>query len=406
MNIPALEYDLERMIGPLREDISHTNPATICANPQCGRPIDPRFGRWNHRVNSRRWEFSGYHIPQILLPMHYGEYRAWSDLLGKMQGAANTSPHVFINEVLGESSATGNQLITLDDISRAAILPWKNKPNEPDATFWDWLDDYPMRVLGVDWGGGGESKKSKMGKHGEMVEMNSYTTIALLGFRSDGQIHVLWGKRLLTPHDHAREAAEVFYWCQQFRPHLVAHDYTGAGTVRETILIQAGVPASIIMPISYVRSASASLMQYIPPKPNHQRDHFNLDKTRSLLYMAAAVKLGVIKTFQDDYVNDDNPGLLRDLIALVDEKVESVHARDIYLIRKAEGFTDDFAHSINLGCAALWHSNNAWPNFAQLAALPFAQPLDDDQVRYGGPAQPWTDEDFIESAGDGYLGMP
>jgi hypothetical protein len=401
MNIPSLEFHLERMIGPLEDDIAPMNPATICH--KCGRRINPRFGRWVHREAGRRWDFSGYHIPQVVLPLHYGSYRKWSELLGKQRGAANTAPHVFINEVLGESSASGNQLLTLDDVRRAATLPWSNRPDDPDATMWDWLDDYTIRVLAVDWGGGGARRNTGMAKSGAKIEMNSYTTLALLGMRSDGQIHVLWGKRLLTPHEHAREAAEVWHWCQQFRPRLLAHDYTGAGAVRETILVQAGMPISLIMPMAYVRSAAASLLQYIQATPSHQRDHYNLDKTRSLLYMTSAVKLGLVKFFRDDYINKDNPGLLRDLIALVDEKVESAHARDIYLIRKADGFTDDFAQSVNMGCAALWHSTQ-WPDFAQLAELPMAQPLDQAQVNAAGNAfTEWSDEDFAEG---GFLGTP
>jgi hypothetical protein len=404
MNIPSLEYDLEKMIGPLRDDISPDNPATICA--RCGRPVNPRFGRWVHREEAVRWDFAGRHVPQVVLPMHYGSYRAWSDLLGKQRGAANTAPHVFINEVLGESSAAGNQLITLADVRRAATLPWDNRPDDPDATFWDWLEDYPFRVLSVDWGGGGEARRRTVGKHGGIVELNSYTKMALIGFRADGQLHILWGKQLLTPHEHAREAAEVFHWFTRFRPNILPHDYTGAGAVRETILVQAGVPVEAIMAVAYVRSASASLIQFIPPTPAHQRAHYNLDKTRSLLMMSQALKLGLLRTFRDDYVNDDNPGLLRDFIALVDEKVESKHARDIYLIRKAEGFTDDFAQAVNIGCSAIWHALDAWPNFAALAGLPMAEPLDESQVRTAGNAlYGWSDEDLIEGGG-GFLWTP
>jgi hypothetical protein len=31
--------------------------------------------------------------------------------------------------------------------------------------------------------------------------------------------------------------------------------------------------------------------------------------------------------------------------------------------------TDDFAQAVNLGCAALWHINDAWPNFAAIAGV-------------------------------------
>ena len=166
----------------------------------------------------------------------------------------------------------------------------------------------------------------------------SFTVLALLGFRHDGVIDVLWGRRLLNPHEHIKEAKEILNYFQLFSPTFIAHDYTGAGILRETFLIQAGVPIDRILPIQYVRSATHSLMTFHLATPQHQRTWYSLDKTRSLIYVTSSIKLKLIRFFQYDYKSDDVPGLLHDFLALIDEKKPGTFAGDIYLIKRAHGF--------------------------------------------------------------------
>ena len=321
-NIASLEFHLEKMLGPPREDISEHLPGTICH--KCRKPINPRYGRWVHRHPERRWNRLGLHVPQPIMPLHYAIPKKWSELIQKREGAANTAPHVFINEILGESSATGNQLVTLPDLQAAAILPWANNSMDPLQEVFDRLGDYKTTVMGIDWGGGGEDGVS-------------FTVLSLLGFRADGKIDVLWGRRLLNPHEHIKEAQEILGYFQRFNPSFIAHDYTGAGILRETFLIQAGVPIERIIPIQYVRSATHSLMTFHPPTVQHQRTWYSLDKTRSLLYVTSSIKLKMIRFFQYDHKSDDVPGLIHDFLALIDEKKPGTHAGDIYLIKRAAG---------------------------------------------------------------------
>jgi hypothetical protein len=386
-NIASLEYHLEAMLGPFHDDISEANPGTICH--KCRRPINPRYGRWVHRHPDRRWSRLGLHVPQPIMPLHYAIPKKWSELLQKREGAANTAPHVFINESLGESSATGNQLVTLPDLQEAAELDWENNPLEPHPDVIARLSRYRMIVMGVDWGGGGEDGVS-------------FTVLALLGFRHDGNIDVIWGRRLLNPHEHIKEAEEIYKYYQLFKPTYIAHDYTGAGILRETFLIQAGIHIDRILPIQYVRSATHSLMTFHQATPQHQRSRYSLDKTRSLIYVTSAIKLKMIRFFKYDYKSDDIPGLLHDFLALIDEKRPGTHAGDIYLIKRATGFTDDFAQAVNIGCATLWHANDAWPNFAAGANYR----LTPDQVRQAGNVDVgWTDDDVRADAG-GYFANP
>ena len=89
-NIPALEHDLVKMIGPAHDGISEKCPGVVCA--VCQKPMNPRpysqggTGRWVHRHPEKRWSFAGYHVPQIIMPMHYADQEKWQKLIDKKNG--------------------------------------------------------------------------------------------------------------------------------------------------------------------------------------------------------------------------------------------------------------------------------------------------------------------------------
>lgn len=355
-NIPSLEYHLDAMIGPWHDGIGKNCPATICH--KCRKPIQPRFGRWQHKYAGRRWKFAGFHIPQIILPHHYEDKNMWGRLLSKKENAA---PATFYNEVLGCSYDVGTKLVSLTELEAASRpprgLPWRNNARgEPDPQVLEALPEYRMVVMGIDWGGGGK-------------EEDSYTKMALCGMGPDGRVSVLWGRKLLTPHDHVREAKEIIYWVNRFKVAVVAHDYTGAGVLRETIMVQSGFPEGRLMPIAYAGSAAQSLIRPVQATHLHPRNHFQADKSRSLLYTCYGIKLGFFRFFEHDYVDDVNPGLIRDFLALIDEQVENHASNGPYIVRRQTGMSDDFAHAVNLGSLALWHHTGAYPNFAEWAGI-------------------------------------
>lgn len=389
-NIPAIEYHLDAMIGPWHENIGPDCPGVICHN--CGNPIQPRQGRWQHRYGARRWDFAGFHVPQLILPHHYEDSNAWGRLIAKRE---SLSPTLFYNEVLGCSYDVGTKLVTLTELEAASRpplgLPWRNNPRgEPDPQVFAALPEYQMTALGIDWGGGGKTE-------------DSYTKIALCGLGPDGKISVLWGRKLLTPHDHVREAREILEWYRRFRVPIVAHDYTGAGVVRETIMVQAGTPLSALMPIVYERSASVDLVRAVAATAIHPRHHFRADKTRSLLYVCYGIKLGFFRFFEHDYIDDINPGLIRDFLALIDEKVENYASRDPYIIRRQQGVSDDFAHAVNLASLALWHHTGKYPDFAAWAGIEKAAIVTDEQIsRFGNATHGWEEDGFAQN----FLALP
>ena len=139
-------------------------------------------------------------------------------------------------------------------------------------------------------------------------------------------------------------------------------------------------------------------MVYKPPTEINHRAHYSLDKTRSLLYTCQAIKLRQVRFFHYDWSSQDSPGLISDFLALVENKTESRLGGDIYTITRNTLLTDDFAQAVNLGCAAAWHVNNAWPNFAEIAGV---ARFNDTRVRVEQP----MDDDWADDAiGNSYFG--
>lgn len=355
-NIPSKEYHLERMIGPSRDDISEENPAVICY--KCRKPIYPRLGRWVHRFPNRRMSTqygTGYHVPQILLPMHYSNKLKWDTLLAKQDDWPTA---LFLNEVLGEPVDSGQTLVSMRDLQAAGCLGYRNNPNSPDEQVFRLLNShrYESTCLAIDWGGGGQ-------------EMISFTCMAIMGIDYDGNIDVLWGKRFTAGIDHAGEAEAALAYLRAFSPQLVVHDYSGPGVLRETIMHQAGVPLNRIMGIIYTGPSKQAVIRHIPATAQHPRDHYSLDKSRSLLYTIQMLKTGKLRFFEYDGGSGSknaagmSTSLMDDFLALYDEKMTSSGSGFSYTIRRVPSKADDFAQTINFGCAALWHVTGHYPKF-------------------------------------------
>ena len=357
-NIPSLDYDLLRMIGPVHSEISERCPGLVCA--KCIKPISPRpphqggTGRWIHRHPNRRWESAGYHIPQIIMPMHYANSEKWQSLVNKQNGHGNVPINVFYNEVCGESWDSGSKLVTVTELKNAACLPWPCLAEEARQH----IDHYSYRFVSVDWGGGGAS-------HGKSVlARQSYTSLAVLGLTPDGRVDVIYGFRSMHPHDHVREAKLVLGVMHTFQCSHVVHDYTGAGTVRETILLQSGLSAHSILPVVYTGPAQGGLINFKPATEDHPRNRYNMDRNRALSYCCQFIKSGIIRFFQYDYKGSEDVGLIHDFLNLVEDKAESSTGRDHYKILRDPAGPDDFAQAVTMGTLMLFQMAGQFPDLA------------------------------------------
>jgi hypothetical protein len=341
---------LEDMIGDYHPDISEARPGVKCASPKCGRPISPRGGRWVHHFRERTAESAGLHIPQVIMPNHYALPNKWKELIGKRHSYPK---YKFYNEVFGEPYDTDVRLFGVDLMKAVGNLG----PNSL-AQFAAVRNRYRAVTIGIDWGGGG-------------VEGDSRTKVAIAALAPDGRVHVPFGKEYPAGENHFGEAADIANIITAARPDWVAHDYNGAGAVRESLLINAGWPLNRIVPYVYSYNQGGRVVAYdaapVPGKPTtgkqrQTRGFYHLDKGRSLQFLAGAMRQQAVRFFDYDHVDSDRPGLLHDFIALVSEKQDRPGGADVYHVyrNKAAG-SDDFAHAANMAVWTVWETTKSWP---------------------------------------------
>jgi hypothetical protein len=335
-NMATVHEDLIKMIG---------RKTLVCA--KCQNPINARAGRWYHTAKDHMAKFQAYHIPQPVMPMHYEDPEKWGELIDKRDGKNNYDQSRFYNEVLGESCDVGNKLVTITDIKKASTLGVNELEKCIDA-----FRRCTVRTLGVDWGGGGEDGVSS-------------TVASLVGLRADGKIGCYYCVRFHAGFTHDEEARALLRLFREGCCHYFAHDYGGSGSVRETLMIQAGLPIDRIMNFMYVRATTRNMVHWNPPHPNEMRGYFALDKARSLVLQATCIKGAVVAL--PEYESSKN--ITHDLLALLEDKHEMPRGADIYLVRKQPKIPDDFAHSLNYGCVAIWDRTGRYPDLSSIQGI-------------------------------------
>jgi len=352
-NIPSLEHDLDAMIGPdtVTREVSERMPGIVCA--KCGRPIYPRNGGWVHHFPELRLDFAGYHVPQIIMPMHFADAEKWAVLLGKRSGYDNTPEHVFYNEVCGESFDSGAKMVTKTELMNAC----RRRPNNLDHAA-SITGDYVQRVISVDWGGGGQN-------------MVSFTVMAVLGLRADGKIDVLFAHRFRSMHSYAQEAHSILHVMNKCRCEYLIHDFGGRGDLREHLLVNAGLPREQIIPVGYTGPATTEIMHYKPENPQTgQRMYYQCDKSRSLVLTCELIRTGLLRFFEYDYKGSGQASLLHDFLALVEDTVDSPTRSNLMkIIRDEKIGPDDFAQAVNIGCMAMFYMRGEWPDLATAAKI-------------------------------------
>jgi hypothetical protein len=330
-NLAGKDHDLMKMIG-LR--------GLVCS--KCDTSLNTRAGYWYHTIPERRSAYVGYHAPQVIFPMHCESPRAWMELLTKRNGHENA----FMNEVLGESCDTGSKLVTTAELRDACVLPWENDFKKMLAQFEP--NQYSLRVLAVDWSGGGSDLTSK-------------TAMVTMGLRQDGKIDVLWARKYEHTTEYLQDALRCIEAWKMIIGNFVVHDFGGAGNLRESILVHAGFPLQSIIPVTLVRaSGSKAMMTYNPPENKNVRRSFSLDKSRSLVYTCELIKNGYIRFPKWETVEYE----ISDFLALSEEVLITPRGSDIYMIGRAQNQSDDIAQAINIGACAMYYSIKQWPNLA------------------------------------------
>jgi len=286
--------------------------------------------------------------------MHFADAEKWGVLLGKRDGFGPTPENIYHNEVCGESSDTGARLITQTELRAACNA---QRPNEL-AWVEKHLGDYVDRVLAVDWGGGGEKETST-------------TAVAVLGLKASGKIDVLFGYRFKSSHDYAGECSAILHIMKRCRCSNLVHDFGGQGAVREHILVTAGLPLSLLIPVAYQGASAGSIMKAKEENERTgKRSYYLVDKPRSLVQTCELIRHQQLEFFKYDYLGVGREGLVHDFLSLVEDTIGNQIGTPMQrIIRDEMGGPDDFAQAVNIGTCALFYKTGKWPNLAKVADL-------------------------------------
>jgi hypothetical protein len=361
-NIPSQHHDLYKMIGKI---------GPSCA--RCTRLVNPREGHFRHAFPQNRWILEGHHVPQISMPMHYEDPKRpgekpteasekWVQLLRKYEGKDGYTQGKFANEVLGESCDHGSKLVSMTDLKKAAVL----NPSTFEAAC-EAVSKYSVRIMGVDWGGGGQDETST-------------TTVAAVGWNPrENRAECFYAERFSRAMSHDQEAAKVLKLFTAFQCQRLAHDFNGAGGPRETIMLHAGFPYERIFPLVYMPAHARGLVRRMPPKPQ-VRAHYGLHKSMSLVVTATAIKQGLLLLPKYESAKE----VLDDWLALYEELREKISGGTAYLILRNPKLSDDFAHSLNMATCCLWFTNKCFPALSSIAA----SELSEEDLKFASPSNP------------------
>jgi hypothetical protein len=361
-NVGCAEMDLLNMIG---------DNGVICAH--CGKPLSPeviRAGGFVPAHPDRVHTFRGLHVTQPLHPFYfdYGMEENWRGMIKQMKTYPTSK---FYNECLGESYDSADRLMTSRIIREMSISEHRNTMEYARTI----RSRYTTLAFGIDWGGGGDDSPS--------------TTVLAVGGTRPGSdvIETIFTIRLSKNLDHLQEAAHIKMYWDIFRPQFIAHDFTGAGSVRESMLVSLGIPMDQLIPFTYVVSPTKDVITFNEggkTQAQGTRRSYSIDKPRSLVVMCTMIKAGKITL--PNY--EDAKDITDDLLNLLEERTPRPRGSDLILIHTVADKSDDFAHALNFLASGIWYSNQAYPDIAEAMALRITL----EQLRASNP----SDKDIEE----------
>ena len=307
----------------------------------CGKVVNPRSGGWVPKFPERQNFHAGYHVPQIILPMHCENPIKWRVIKEKQR---NWSQPQFWNETLGVACDTATRLLTRDDLVNAQSS-WENNLDVAVKN----RDLFNTVFVGVDWsGGGGGFSRTAVSVIGHAAGHSESIVLYLETFPQG-----------MSPEEEADKVAHIY---AKVRANMLAHDYTGAGFVRESVLL--GRHPNLrdyIYPFAYVFRTGSQLVSY---SESGSRKSANVDKTRSLLLTFNAVRSRRLLLPRFNPTDNSAPQL--ELLNIVERPQEFSKAsiKEVYLLQRAPGRYDDAAHAINIAYIAQCDLTESWPQFS------------------------------------------
>jgi len=196
---------------------------------KCGGVLNTFSGQWHSFSEEEDPQYDGYHIPQIIMPMHCENELKWKELLRKRD---NYPEYKFLNEVMGIPMGEGDNPIT-ESMLRAMCLDsliMEHYKTEANSLGCDFI------AAGIDWGGSG-------------VEGTSRTTLSIYAvYPANPKYIKIYGK-IFGGGEPSKHVTEIAGLLRAFNVNMCFADHGGGNFAISQL--RNCVPDIRIVPVMY-----------------------------------------------------------------------------------------------------------------------------------------------------------
>lgn len=298
---------------PGRENIQRQGLS--CKN--CGGFLDTHAGRWHSFAEAGKEPlYDGYHIPQIILPLHCGNPEKWAKVIEKME----TYPdYKFNNEVLGIASGEGESPVTeelLHSVCVPSIIMEESKTtrNSTGATY---------LAAGIDWGGGGMAGTSR-------------TTLAIYAVYPERKEFIKIFGKIYEAGEPTKHVESIAFYLNRFQVHMAFGDAGGGNFAMSQL--RSLVPGTRVVAVQYAETRA-------PFSWNESSGSYTVNRTTMIDGLLTDMKLGRVKTMRWE----DFSQFADDFRALKVEIIGEEQGKGRRVWRRYPTKPDDCVHSMVFG---------------------------------------------------------
>ncbi len=286
---------------------------------KCGKLINTFSGMWKSFAETEKTEkemFDGYHIPQIIMPMHCTSEEKWSILYEKFKKYPR---YKFLNEVMGLPLGEGDTPVTKELLQSICI---------PDLKIATRLDEVcapevGFVVAGCDWGGGG-------------MDGTSRTVLSIYGvYPESPRYRKIFGK-IFEGGDPSKHLDEIAYTLRVFNVLNFFGDF-GGGNFAMAQLARL-VPGIKIVPVMY--SEQSAPFRWDAPSAK-----YIVNRTMMIDQFILDMKAGYIETFRWE---EFEPFAL-DILNVKEDMIGEDRGKGRRVWRRYPSKSDDALHSMVFG---------------------------------------------------------
>lgn len=239
---------------------------------KCGQLLNTFAGQW-HAFNTGKDGklplIDGYHIPQIILPMHCLNPGKWAKLIAKLE---NYPEYKFLNEVMGLPLGEGDSPITEEllksmCIEDLALLDKISPENNKGAMH---------IVAGADWGGSG-------------VAGDSRTVLSIYAVYPNQPCFVKIFGKIYGGGEPSKHIDDIAMYLHRFNVITLYGDHGGGNFAMSQLA--AKVPNVRVVPVMYTEQAA-------PYKWDDRSQRFTVNRTTMIDAFLHDIKRGRVKTFR------------------------------------------------------------------------------------------------------------